>query len=152
MNCYNHPDRSAVGVCLACGRGLCQDCAAEVVSFLACREHCEIEVEKIHRYRHRWFSEMAQMPARFRARRWRYILFGLAALCIGLHNAVSAHRCGDVEQVWLYIGLAFVGTICFSSGAAARSESWERTCRSCGYNLTGNRTGRCPECGAEIKT
>lgn len=24
------------------------------------------------------------------------------------------------------------------------------TCRSCGYNLTGNVSGRCPECGQEI--
>lgn len=24
------------------------------------------------------------------------------------------------------------------------------TCRSCGYDLTGNVSGRCPECGQEI--
>lgn len=24
-------------------------------------------------------------------------------------------------------------------------------CRSCGYNLTGNVSGRCPECGSEIR-
>jgi hypothetical protein len=26
-----------------------------------------------------------------------------------------------------------------------------RSCRKCGYDLTGNVTGRCPECGQEIK-
>ncbi len=25
-----------------------------------------------------------------------------------------------------------------------------RRCRSCGYNLTANTTGRCPECGTQI--
>ncbi|MFZ5638196.1 MAG: hypothetical protein ACOY82_16585 [Pseudomonadota bacterium] len=30
MNCWRHRDRVAVGVCLACGRGLCaEDCAHE---------------------------------------------------------------------------------------------------------------------------
>lgn len=26
MKCYYHPDRDAVGTCLDCGRGLCQEC------------------------------------------------------------------------------------------------------------------------------
>lgn len=26
MDCFYHPDKSAVGVCQACGRGLCKEC------------------------------------------------------------------------------------------------------------------------------
>ena len=26
MKCYNHPDRDAVGTCVDCGKGLCQEC------------------------------------------------------------------------------------------------------------------------------
>jgi len=27
----------------------------------------------------------------------------------------------------------------------------DRVCKSCGYNLTGNTSGVCPECGTTIK-
>ncbi|MFQ5429465.1 MAG: hypothetical protein ACE5E1_04060 [Phycisphaerae bacterium] len=32
-------------------------------------------------------------------------------------------------------------------------EKWaaEGKCRQCGYNLTGNVSGRCPECGAALR-
>jgi uncharacterized membrane protein YeaQ/YmgE (transglycosylase-associated protein family) len=39
MRCFNHRDNEAVGVCKACSRGLCADCAVESDSGLACRDH-----------------------------------------------------------------------------------------------------------------
>ncbi len=26
MNCYNHPDRSALAICTSCGGGICNEC------------------------------------------------------------------------------------------------------------------------------
>ena len=26
MNCYNHPNKEAVGTCIDCGKGLCNEC------------------------------------------------------------------------------------------------------------------------------
>lgn len=44
MNCYNHPDRPAVGTCKACGKGLCADCSSDLGHGLACRGVHELYV------------------------------------------------------------------------------------------------------------
>jgi hypothetical protein len=43
MKCFCHNDRDAVGVCKACGRGLCRDCAADLGRALACKGRCEAD-------------------------------------------------------------------------------------------------------------
>lgn len=51
------------------------------------------------------------------------------------------------------IVLALSGTIPFALGPAQR---WRRKrngcCVDCGYNLSGNRSGRCPECGMRLRS
>ena len=41
MHCFYHQDLNAVGLCKACMRGLCADCATEVPNGLACPGRCE---------------------------------------------------------------------------------------------------------------
>jgi hypothetical protein len=41
MNCFNHRERPALGLCKSCGKGLCEDCLIEVPNGLACRNKCE---------------------------------------------------------------------------------------------------------------
>ncbi len=36
MNCYTHPDRPAVGVCVSCGKALCETCVNKVGERLYC--------------------------------------------------------------------------------------------------------------------
>jgi hypothetical protein len=36
MNCFQHPEVPAVGVCRACGRAACPDCVAPELSSIAC--------------------------------------------------------------------------------------------------------------------
>ena len=47
MNCYYHHSSTAVGICRACGRALCPDCAGGSERGLACKGRCEDEVRKI---------------------------------------------------------------------------------------------------------
>ena len=49
MNCFQHADRSAVGVCRACGKALCRDCLVEVEGGIACRDTCEEQVAAMPR-------------------------------------------------------------------------------------------------------
>ena len=49
MNCFNHDNRAAVGVCKSWGKGLCRDCATESRDGLACRGVCESRVELMGR-------------------------------------------------------------------------------------------------------
>ena len=44
MNCFYHHERTAVGTCKSCQRGLCPECAVDLERGLACRNRCEEEV------------------------------------------------------------------------------------------------------------
>jgi D-arabinose 1-dehydrogenase-like Zn-dependent alcohol dehydrogenase len=40
VRCYNHSDRDAIGICRACNKGLCTECAVDLGFALSCRgEH-----------------------------------------------------------------------------------------------------------------
>ncbi len=49
MNCFNHRDRPAIGLCKSCLKGLCEDCLTEVHNGLACKGSCEDRVNIINR-------------------------------------------------------------------------------------------------------
>ena len=57
---------------------------------------------------------------------------------------------------WLLVDVGFGAMIGVPSiVAAVLIVGWHRKprpghCRSCGYDLTGNTSGRCPECGATV--
>jgi hypothetical protein len=49
MNCFNHRDRPAIGLCKSCGKGVCADCLSEIPNGLACKGSCEDRVNLINR-------------------------------------------------------------------------------------------------------
>lgn len=51
--------------------------------------------------------------------------------------------------LWIALLLCVVVTLVFFMWGRASFK--EGCCSKCGYNLTGNVSGRCPECGAEVK-
>lgn len=44
MNCYYHPNQTAVGICKHCQRGVCIACATDVEGSLACKDRHEEQV------------------------------------------------------------------------------------------------------------
>ncbi len=48
MNCYRHQSHSAVGVCKACMKGICTECAVEIDGALACAGSCEETVRQLN--------------------------------------------------------------------------------------------------------
>ncbi len=46
MNCFEHQDKSAVGTCTNCGRGLCKNCTTVVEGHLSCRGNCQTEISR----------------------------------------------------------------------------------------------------------
>ena len=50
MKCFYHNDKDAVGICKSCEKGLCIDCAIDLGKGLACKNHCEEDVNKIIDY------------------------------------------------------------------------------------------------------
>jgi hypothetical protein len=66
-----------------------------------------------------------------------------------LPDDVGVVRLGRWLRVTYNVGLALPGIIV----AALVAHRWQKpnpanACRECGYDLTGNTSGRCPECGA----
>jgi hypothetical protein len=49
MNCFNHRDRPAIGLCKGCAKALCGDCLTELPNGLACKGSCEDRVNLINR-------------------------------------------------------------------------------------------------------
>ncbi len=49
MDCFNHHEKHAIGICKACGKGLCPDCATDLGHGLACKNNHEEIVEGFHR-------------------------------------------------------------------------------------------------------
>ena len=49
MNCFNHPDRLALGACKHCCKGVCNDCITDTGVGIACKGSCEDHVRAIDR-------------------------------------------------------------------------------------------------------
>lgn len=48
MQCYQHQDQSAVGLCKACQKAVCSRCVRDTGRGLACSDACEAEVGAIN--------------------------------------------------------------------------------------------------------
>jgi hypothetical protein len=49
MQCFAHPNESAVGLCKSCGKGVCRSCAIQLDRGLACSEQCKPFTEALSR-------------------------------------------------------------------------------------------------------
>lgn len=48
MNCFEHQEVPALGTCIACGRGVCLDCAADTeAAAICCRARCESAASEV---------------------------------------------------------------------------------------------------------
>jgi len=67
---------------------------------------------------------------------------------IGEYTGTGFRLTGICVPLWMSFALAAIPTtLLWLFGRRA----WPAThCRKCGYDLTGNVSGRCPECGEEI--
>jgi hypothetical protein len=69
----------------------------------------------------------------------------------GIARIITLQRYQEFRFVWLLVLLALLPALCLILRGFDR---WRRSrmlpenaCRTCGYNLTGNVSGICPECG-----
>ena len=75
----------------------------------------------------------------------------LPALAAGLTYR-SIHAAAVSFVIALFVaGLAAPLAVIVILISARRSRSSRAECPRCGYNLTGNRSGRCPECGRPLE-
>lgn len=75
----------------------------------------------------------------------------------GIH--LSSTKNGEFTQTWFvfpfWLSTLLLTFICiqpvFAGPIRHAWRNWRGRCPSCGYDLTGNRTGRCSECGEHVR-
>jgi hypothetical protein len=83
MNCFNHRERPAIGLCKSCEKALCADCLTEVPHGLACKGSCEARVNLMNR--------IIDRNSRILSLQGRYIRrHGLLTLLFGLGLVIFA--------------------------------------------------------------
>jgi hypothetical protein len=148
MRCHRHPEVEAIGVCLACLRGVCAECGAEVGRALACRARCEVDVRRLLDLREFNLKQpviqatVIQRTRRIQTLAGIFLIFsGIGVIVLGLVAPSYA------PLIILGAILAPYGVLTLRAALRTVPNEHFRLCGGCGYNLTGNRTGVCPECG-----
>ena len=77
MRCFNHADVDAVGLCRACAKGLCHDCATDLSFGLACKDKHEPEVHASHNLLER---SKNLLQTNMRAKYLAPVFFGISGL------------------------------------------------------------------------
>ncbi len=49
MKCFTHHQNDAIGICKACGKGICPGCCKELKDGLSCEGPCEKQVELVNK-------------------------------------------------------------------------------------------------------
>jgi len=111
-----------------------------------------------------WIAIWRKRPLSRDARIWPILLVTLAAMAVPL--AAGAYRT-YVELIRPFLGIAMPSlawpwliaplglTVVLCAALWMQAIAWTRwikagICAQCGYDLTGNTSGRCPECGIQI--
>lgn len=87
MNCFNHTDRVAIGICKSCGKGLCPDCAAQRANGLACKDSCEARVDLLNRIID--INDQTLAAARYQSRSVGIVATIMGVVMIGFAGVLS---------------------------------------------------------------
>ncbi len=84
MNCYNHPEYPAVGICKSCHKGLCKECAVDTGNGLACNTNCEEEVKAINELLTRGMKAYQKTGKAYKRMALIYGLMGFISLLLSI--------------------------------------------------------------------
>jgi hypothetical protein len=98
MKCFYHNDGDAVGICRACGKGVCPGCAREVPKALACSGRCEDEL--------RGLSDLKKDAEKAKS---SHIGFAIFLTCLGALFVVWGVLSEELSIFTVAIGSLFLG-------------------------------------------
>jgi hypothetical protein len=129
MQCYNHADRNAVGVCKACQKGLCAECAKDLGFGLSCHGPHEQRVAEVEALISRNASVQRVAGAAKYAAPAFYIFMGLVFSVYGLFFARSSQFIVILGIGFLAFGIyvLLANRRAFGTAAPMPNNSLERT-------------------------
>lgn len=101
MNCFNHPQHSALGICRVCCKGLCADCTADLGHSLACKGLHEDDAAAVN-------ALTVRSTRLFKATRKSRFLGPLFFGICGLVFMVDGLRQDVIFNFASYLGAAFI--------------------------------------------
>jgi len=105
MNCYYHPDKSAVGLCKYCQRGLCVNCAANAGDSLACKNLHEEQVLSMELLMQKNILQSKRVGSDYVR---NTIFYGSVGILFTAFGASQLNWLGMQAVVYLLIGLALL--------------------------------------------
>lgn len=102
MNCFYHPEVSAIGVCKHCGRGLCGQCVAVVDDTLACKDRHEEKVRAVNLLADRSAVQAKRAGAGYVR---NAVFYGLVGTLFAVFGAVQLRFLGLQAVFFMLIGL-----------------------------------------------
>ena len=105
MVCFYHPERPAVGLCKACQRGLCAECAAQVGESLACRGRHEAQVTAMETMLQKNLLQAKRVGSDYLR---NTIFYGVVGLLFAVFGGTQLRFLGLQAAVYLVIGLALL--------------------------------------------
>lgn len=106
MHCYTHHERSAVGICKSCGRGLCPECAVEVGDGLSCPGQCEGRVRTMNVMVERNAEILSTSNQALKSAAIFSLVMGVAFLAFGA--SLLPTRSSFLPYFLIVLGLVFV--------------------------------------------
>lgn len=134
MNCFYHPDRSAVAMCKSCNRGLCPNCVTDVAPGVACRGKCEADVAALNLVLQLSKTAYQKTGVAHRRNALVMLIIGLCFLAFGVLPIVTAGSygaffmmpLGAVFLLWAYFSYRSGKQIAEVSGASDRTAGDSR--------------------------
>ena len=102
MNCFHHPEISAVGSCKHCQRGLCSECAAIVDDVLVCKGRHEDEVRQLEQLTARNLFQSKRVVSAYNR---NAIFYGLVGVLFTGFGALLYRFLGLQAVFFILIGL-----------------------------------------------
>ncbi len=148
MRCFVHEDRESIGVCVACGRGVCRECLSEEGGAVSCRNRCEGSAAREVLTRDLAIHDADDKQRAEGSKRIQNAIYGVIMLIIGLGIALIS--IGRPEGLGCAGVFVVIGSAILILGVPDKSRRTFRACPKCSYNLTGTTTAGCPECGWKL--
>ncbi len=107
MNCFNHKDKPAIGICKSCQKAVCSECAIDTGRGVACCTECEIEVDVINQIldKSKLIYSIGEKPKLLPTGIIMYLFFGIFFTGFG---AYQTYKTGEPDIFLFVMGTGFL--------------------------------------------